>query len=143
MIAVKHGHAVGDIGDREEAAVLAIRPGGLDTHADRNLLAELVRRRQHHELRVVVAERVLGFELQAQSITGCMAVKCFLDAREDVLAAMQVLQRAVRMLQHLALSVIHRDVETDQHSIGDSHRVPLRPSPASILRVHYEPHAFL
>ncbi len=129
MIAVEHRHAVGDISDREKTAVLAVGPGGLDAHADRNLRAELIRRRQHHELRVVVAECVLGFELQAQSIAGRMADEGFLDARKDVLVTVQVLQRTVRSLQQLALRVIHRDVETDEHSIGDFHACPLAPCP--------------
>ena len=85
MVGVEHHAAAGDVGHGKAAAVF------LDLHADRDALAIAPERLDAQELRVVLAEGLLGLELQLHRLARALAFERLLERREHLaIAAVQV-----------------------------------------------------
>ncbi len=133
MVRIEHRHALGDVGDREHAPVFTVRACRFDAQADRHVFAEFLEAGQHDQFRVVLTECFFRLELQFNLRADLLAGQRFLDPRENVVVAMQVDQRCVRLLEHVALRVVHRHIEADQCAVGDLHR-RLRDAPIMLCR---------
>ena len=78
MIAVEHHLAVRDVGHRVETGFL------FDFHADGDALAVPLRRLHAHQLRVVLAEGLLGLELQLDRFARRLAFQRALERFEQL-----------------------------------------------------------
>ena len=122
MVRIEHSHALGDVSDREHTPVFTVRAGGFDTQADRHIFAEFLEAGQHDQFGVVLAEGFFRLQLQFDLRADLLACQRFLDPREDVVVAMQVDERCIRLLEQVTLRVVHRHIEADQCAVGDLHR---------------------
>ena len=81
-------------------------PGSSSVREERALLEE-------HELRVVVAEGVLGLEVQRRLEAGLLAGERFLDLGEQVVAAEEELDRLGQLVDLGALRVVEAPGQAD------------------------------
>ncbi len=127
MIAVEHHGLVGDVGDDVQVLVVgvgSVAGHAVERHADLELVGKVRARHQHDALGVVVAEAVLGLEVDAGRVARAVARERFLDAREDgAVTPLQVGQFALGGLERVALGIEqpvahrHPDVVFDQHHL--------------------------
>ena len=78
---------------------------------------------EEDELRVVVAEGVLGLEVQRRLVAGLLAFERFLDLGEQVVAAEEELDRLAQLVDLGALRVGEAPGEADDAGRGDFHRM--------------------
>ena len=90
-------------------------PTSTDSGKDRAILEE-------DEVRVVVAERMLGLEVQRDLVADVVAEQRFLDLRQQVLAADQELDRIGQLVDRLALRIAQPPDQADDAGRGDRHR---------------------
>src|SRR6185436_4684220 len=85
MVCVEHDLAAGDVGDGVEAGIL------LDLHADRDAVAVAFGGLDAQELGVVLAEGLLGLELQPDRLAGRLAFERALERLQELaVAAVQI-----------------------------------------------------
>ena len=77
----------------------------VELHAGLDLRREEAALLEEHELRVVVAERVLGLEVQRRLEAGLLAGERFLDLGEQVVAAVEELDRLGQLVDRLPLRI--------------------------------------
>ena len=90
MVRVEHDLAAGDVGDGVEAGIL------LDLHADRDAVAVAFGGLDAQELGVVLAEGLLGLELQPDRLAG-MALRFSLEIVTVRGATAEEIQRGVSL----------------------------------------------
>jgi hypothetical protein len=105
MIAVEHHLPRGHVGDRVKTGTL------LDLHADRDALAVALGGLDAHQLRVVLAERLLGLELQLDRVAGGLALERLLERREQPAVAAVQVGEVGRGLELGALRILQRDAQ--------------------------------
>ncbi|ESJ24120.1 hypothetical protein B551_0206175 [Cupriavidus sp. HPC(L)] len=108
MIAVEHHLVLGDIGNGIDHRILFVTVFGhaFELHADFQRLGKTIARLDLDQFGVVVAEGILGLELQLRLEACGMTVECFLDLGERaIIAAVQVDHRLIRFFDQIALRI--------------------------------------
>src|SRR4029079_19369263 len=110
-------------------------------------------RLEEDEIRVVVAERMLGLEVQRRLEAGLLAFQRFLDLGKQVLAAEEELDRVAQLVDLGALRIGEAPGEADDARRGKFHRMiiaqggmdPVRPmallgglSAGEFMRRHWQ-----
>jgi hypothetical protein len=121
MVGVEHRAAAGDVGDGIDAL------GFLNLHSDFEPFAVALGGLEAHELRVVLAERLLGLELDAQRVSRKPALERLLQRFEQpAVAAVQIGERLGRRLEQRALRVIDLDAKRYDGVPGNRDRAHAR-----------------
>jgi len=134
VVAVEH-HVLGvDLGDGVDRAgrhAGRFRAGrrAVELHAHLHALGQVGAGLEEHQRRVVVAEGMLGLEVQHGVEAGVLVGQRFLDLLEQILAAVEEFQRLGELVDQVALSVLEAPGQRDDAGGGDEHRGMIAQSP--------------
>jgi hypothetical protein len=127
VVAIEHDMRGVDLGDRVDgigrhACGLRALGQAVELHA----LFDAVRKQcavlEAHQLGVVVAKGVLGFEVQGRLEPGLLPLKRLFELGQQIVAAEEELHRLVKLVYGLALGVGQGPHQADDTGVGDQHR---------------------
>lgn len=128
VVAVDH-HVLGvDLGDGEQRIGRCVghaaggQRTGLQQHAFLDARGQGRACQPMHAGFVVVAERVLGLQVQVQAGAGCVALQGRFDGGQQVMAADQEFDRFGQFIQGLAQAVLQHPGERHHALRGNFHR---------------------
>src|SRR6185503_11352661 len=107
VIAVEHRLAVGDVGDRVKTGIL------LDLHADGEAFAVALGGLDAQQIGVVLAEGILGIELDPHRLARGLALERTLERREQLAVPAVQVGEIRRVLDLHALGVMQLDAQGD------------------------------
>jgi hypothetical protein len=106
VVAVDHHLVALDLGDGVDHLVVAVIGGALELHADLDALRKQRQALDPHQLGVVLAEGLLGQQLDLQPVADRLALQRLFEAGKDpVVAAMEVDQRVVAVVDEVAVRI--------------------------------------
>jgi len=122
VIAIHHDFAFGDIGDGVNNRVAGFLAAAFKLHADFHGSRKFIARLDVDELRIVIAESVVGHQLYAARFANVLAFKCFLDGREHIaISAMQIFHWLFCLFDELAVSAIQLILQRYNRILGYLH----------------------
>ena len=121
MVAVQHSLVPGEVCDHIHAGLVLLVERVLDLHPDLEAVA-IARTGFHpHQLRVVVAKRLVGLELDVHGIACPFALKRALQGLEhSPISAMQVGHGRFRGMDEFALRIVEGEIQGDDGILRNS-----------------------
>ena len=129
MVAVYHRLAVGNIGYTVDNNFAGFRIVGFKHHADFDLHREHADIFDTHQIRLLLAERIIWRKHHIYRIADILAVQRLFHQRENtVITTMQIDNRFFSLIQKLIVDIIHFIMQRNYGIFHDSHIYPFRDS---------------
>ena len=124
MVAIQDDLVIGDFGDgKDHRLIVAVFGHAFELHADFNRFRQARTLLDLDQLWLVVAERIVRFDLDRRGIAGFFAVELFFDLRQGILiAAVQVHHRLGALLDQIVLGIRQFVVNRHDRVFSNLHR---------------------